>query len=124
MKYIDLSSNVRVQDIFNNAKNVEAVENSLHNIISTYKGTIPGNPEFGCKLDKFLFSLINPLVLKLIEEDVIYAVTRWERRVNIIECKAIEDLDYNRLVVKLKYSIKADVENRVYDFVYKAKLEK
>ncbi|HIP66935.1 MAG TPA: hypothetical protein EYH09_02315 [Candidatus Nanopusillus sp.] len=120
MKYIDLPNDLKKSEDLNDySNNVEAVENSLRNIISTQKGSIPGHPEFGCKTNNFIFRLMNPLVLVLLEEEIRYALTRWETRITIKSIKAYEDLDYNRLVLHLSYTIKADVKGRVYDFIYK-----
>lgn len=116
MNYIDMSSKLGDEPV----KNDTAVENSLQNILSTSIGSVPGHPEFGCGIDKYLFELIDPLVSQMIEEEIRYAINRWEPRVEIRKVIVIEDTDYNRIVIKITYSIKRDVENMEREFIFKS----
>jgi len=103
-----------------NSSGYEAINFSLQNVLATPIGSVPGHPEFGCGIDKYLFEMIDPLVTQLIEEDIRYAVGRWEPRVEIINVEVIEDPDYNRILIKLTYTIKKDVENMEREFIYKS----
>jgi len=117
MNYTDLAGKIGAAPV----KNEEAVENSLHNILSTPIGSVPGHPEFGCGIDKYLFELIDPLVSQMIEEEIRYAIKRWEPRVKIRKVIVIEDPDYNRLIIKIAYSIIKDKENAEREFVFNAR---
>ncbi|MEA3485932.1 MAG: GPW/gp25 family protein [Candidatus Aerophobetes bacterium] len=114
MNYVDMASKLGEY-----AKNDIAVENSIQNILSTSIGSVPGHPEFGCGIDKYLFELIDPLISQMIEEEIRYAIDRWEPRVEILKVIVIEDTDYNRIVIKISYIIKRDVENIEREFIYK-----
>ena len=114
MKYIDMSNKLTTELSINES----AISNSLKNILGTSKGSMPGHPEFGSGISNYLFELLDPLVSQLIEEEVIYAINRWEPRVIINNIDIIEDTDYNRILIKLKYRIKLDVENTEMDFIY------
>jgi phage baseplate assembly protein W len=117
MNYTDLASKIGSEPV----KNEDAVENSLHNILNTPIGSVPGHPEFGCGMDKFLFELIDPLIAQNIEEEIRYAIKRWEPRVSVRKVVVIEDPDYNRLVIKIAYSILRDSENPEREFIFNAK---
>jgi len=116
MKNTDIPS--RLNDI--NSNGYDAINLSLQNVLATPIGSVPGHPEFGCGIDKYLFEMIDPLVTQLIEEDIRYAVNRWEPRVKIISVEVIEDPDYNRILIKLTYTIKKDIENIEREFIYKS----
>jgi len=91
-------------------KNDAAIYNSLNNIISTPKGSMPGHPEFGCGIDKYIFELMDPMIEQSIKSEIAYAIDRWEPRIKIIEINVIDDTDYNRILIKLKYNIKTFVK--------------
>ena len=115
MNYIDMSDKLHTDP----SKNEGSVSSSLRNILSTNKGSMPGHPEFGSGISKYLFELLDPLTSQLIKEEVIYAINRWEPRVIINNIDVIEDTDYNRLLIKLKYTIKSDAENMERNFIYR-----
>lgn len=117
MNYIDLNNDLNKTP--SETKNETAVMNSLNNIISTKKGSVPGHPEFGSDLDKYLFELINPLTVELIREEIKYAIDRWEPRVTVLNIDVIEDADYNRLLIKVYFVIKSDVNNTELTYIYK-----
>jgi phage baseplate assembly protein W len=118
MNYIDLNSDLSIEP--SKTKNETAVMNSLNNIISTRKGSVPGHPEFGSDLGKYLFELMNPLTIELIKEEIKYSIDRWEPRVTIKNIEIIDDLDYNRILIKVYFTIKSDVNNTELTYIYKA----
>ena len=100
----------------------EAVNNSLQNVIGTAKGTVPGHPEFGCGVDKYIFELIDPFIEEMIKAEIEYAVERWERRCIIQEVKVVSDTDYNRLLIRIIYKIKTDLQSNQHEYIYKQDL--
>jgi len=104
------------------AKGEYAVANSLNNIISTSRGTVPGHPDFGCSIDQFIFETINPLTVASIEAEIRYALGKWEPRIIVMDVDITEDGDYNRIVIKIKYRIKTEVDSLEYEYIYKQEL--
>ena len=96
----------------------ESISNSLRNIFVTQPGTIPGHPEFGTNLGSYLFEQIDPLITKMIEAEIKYAVDRWEPRVKITDIEVKEDADYNRLTIKMKYYIDRDPYNAEHEYIF------
>lgn len=117
MNYNDLPAKFSINMV--PVRNADAVLNSLTNIIATPIGSVPGHPEFGCGMDKYLFELIDPLIAQLIEEEIRYAVLRWEPRVKIIKIDVTDDPDYNRILINIYFSIKSDPENLERKYIYK-----
>jgi len=96
----------------------DALQNAIHNIFVTQPGSVPGHPAFGCKLGNFLFDQIDPLVESMIKAEIIYSIKRWEPRVRIINIDVIEDSDYNRLSIKMKYVIVRDPYNVEREYIF------
>jgi phage baseplate assembly protein W len=120
MNYVDLTSKLvkNTEEENTTVKNEEAVKNSIMNILSTRPGSVPGHPEFGCNLGKFLFELINPLSVHLIDEEIRYSLQRWEKRINVKEIKVNDDPDYNRITIRIIFTIKQDVDNNDLEYIY------
>lgn len=121
MNFVDMPDNIgpegnQAQD----EKGEKAISQSISNILSTSPGSMPGHPAFGCGMDKYLFELIDPLMAKMIEEEIRYALSTWEPRVTVHKVQVIEDEDYNRLVIKISYTIIRDPENAEREFIYKS----
>jgi len=115
MQYVDINSNLN-QD---NVSGETAIKNSVINILSTHIGSVPGHPEFGSNISKYLFQPLDPLTTEMIKAEVRYAIERWEIRVGIKDIIVKEDIDYNRLDIEIKYYLKNDrtTENSlIYSF--------
>jgi len=119
MNYIDIPNKLKGSEP---VKNDKAITNALKNIISTPKGTVPGHPEFGCGMDQYIFETIDPMVKESIKAEILYAVGRWEPRVKITEIEVIDDPDYNRILIKMKYNILSDVKSNEYEYIFKQDL--
>jgi len=105
--YIDVSSRIESKGaLVPNNTNYSAVDNAIRNIVMTERGTVPGEPDFGCNLRRFLFETINPLILTLIEEEIREQLKKYEKRIQIEQIVATEDSDYNRVSIKIDYNIK------------------
>jgi len=120
MNYTDISSDLNSNK---RAINESAIFNALNNIISTPKGSVPGHPEFGCGMDRYIFELMDPMVKEAIKGEIMYAINRWEERIKVTEIEINDDPDYNRIVIKIKYTIMNDVKSNEYDYIYKQELE-
>jgi len=119
MNYRDMPSTLN-SDV--PATKEEAIFNSLNNIISTPKGSVPGHPEFGCGIDKYIFELIDPMIKEAIKGEIMYAINRWEERIKVTEIEVVDDPDYNRVLIKIKYVIMNDIKGNEYDYIYKQEL--
>lgn len=93
---------------FNNLSNVDtdlqAIKNSIKNILLTPKGSLPGKPEFGSDLYKVLFSQMDHLTESMAKRFVKEALRKYEDRITIIgiEIKKVEE--FNKLVIDLLFS--------------------
>ena len=120
MNYTDLSNKLTVAgEESTSVTGQEAVMNSLNNIILTPVGSMPGHPEFGSGIGKYLFQQLDPLVEQLIEQEIRYSIKRWEPRVVLTEVIVTGDPDYNRIVIKVIFTIISDPQNEAREFIFK-----
>ena len=81
---------------------IDAIYQSITNILSTRKNTRLFLPEFGSELENLLFEPMDRVTVARLYDFVIVAIERWEPRVN---------LDYSRS------SITPNYDQHVYDVV-------
>ena len=120
MNYIDMPSKLynKKSGIAKPVKGTEAVKNSIHNIIATPIGSIPGHPEFGSRVNKYIFELIDPAIKEMIKAEISYSLKRWEPRVDIISIEVNDDPDYNRVTIKMIYNIITDLQSNEHEYIY------
>jgi len=87
------------------AKDVEAINNSIRNILNTPKGTIPGNPSFGSELESVLFEVIDDITFSLIKSIIIDELEKWEERITIKDVVFNSLIDDGQIIVNIIYII-------------------
>ena len=95
------------------------VEESIRIILSTAKGERRMRPQFGCDIHKIVFAPNNATSWGLAAHYVEEALGWWEPRIEVLEIDPHPDpLDHSRLLIHIKYRIKAtnDERNLVYPF--------
>jgi uncharacterized protein len=91
-------------------KDVEAVKQSVLNILQTNRGEKPFVPSFGANLRSYLFETIDSVTISLIEEEIILALRNYEPRVRVISVD-VEDLsEKNAISITLDFEIISPVQ--------------
>lgn len=86
---------------------VEAVKQSVLNILLTNRGERPFAPDFGGDLRSFLFENFDTVTTAAIRAKIITTLRNYEPRVEVLDLE-VEDLSYrNALQVRLEIRIKA-----------------
>lgn len=86
-------------------RDVEAVKQSVRNILLTRRGEKFFDPDFGGSLTEFLFELFDPIVEAEMEERIINTLRNYEPRVKVLNVD-ITDLSHrNALNLKLEVQI-------------------
>ena len=102
---------VAVEDIDNN---IEAINNSIRNILTTQKGSLEGMPEFGSRLNELVFSQIDHITVDLLKNLIQEALRQWEDRIIISDIVISSVPEYNRLIASISYRLKDDILNVGY----------
>lgn len=100
---------------------ISSYEADIKEAILIILGTRPGErimqPDFGCGIHEYVFSTMDTLSLRLIENSVIEALTRWEPRIDLVEVKAITDpASEGKLLINIDY--RARTTNTSFNLVY------
>jgi phage baseplate assembly protein W len=97
----------------------EDVRQAMAIILGTAPGERPMRPEFGCRLQEFVFDGVDAYTLGRLREAVLDALERWEPRVEVLDIKIdLSELDTGRLLLDIDYTLRTsnDVRNLVYPF--------
>ncbi|ALY07049.1 putative baseplate wedge subunit [Vibrio phage vB_VmeM-32] len=86
-------------------KNVDAIQQSMINIITTRKGERAFEPTYGCEIDSSLFELMNHTSALVVERSIQEAINKHEPRVNITRVQVEPAYDINLFFVSIFYSI-------------------
>jgi phage baseplate assembly protein W len=117
MFYTDINKKIEVSDFY--VLNDTSIQNAIDNILGTEVGSVPGHPEFGSRLTKFLFELMDQTTIEAVKNEIEYSLSRWEPRIKVNLVHVFEDLDYNRITITIKYTILSDVNNTEYSYIFK-----
>ena len=99
-------------------KNANAITRSVRNIIFTYPGEKPFDPEFGSQVSRMLFESIDPLNAIKIKREIRYSIERYEPRVLLTKVQVVTDYDGNAYDVQIVYNIIGiDVPSQQLEFV-------
>ena len=99
-------------------KNANAIQRSLKNIIFTFPGEKPFDPEFGSQVSRMLFEIITPLTANRIKREIEYSIDRYEPRVSLNDVKVVPNYDNNEFNVLIAYDIVGiNVPSQQLDFV-------
>ncbi|MCT4585841.1 MAG: GPW/gp25 family protein [Peptostreptococcaceae bacterium] len=93
------------------------IKESIRIILGTKKGERVMRPDFGSKLNEFIFESVDATTLFLIEEEVKSAITNWEPRVEDVSVKAsLQDHSDGRVDIKIEYRVR--MTNNLFNLVY------
>lgn len=83
---------------------LEAIKNSIKNIILTPIGSRPFFPDFGTRVTNLLFELADPQTERILEDEIITGIMRWERRVTNVRAIVNDYSERNTYVVTIYFT--------------------
>lgn len=119
--YSDINMELEKQTDGDITKNIDldAVKNSLSNIINTSKGSRRMLPEFGSDVQKLLFEPLDEITARRIGENILNSVGMWEDRIEILGLHVHVNEDNNRYDCHLSFTLRgAQIEESI-DFILK-----
>ena len=84
---------------------VEAVKQSIKNLILTDKMERPFQPTIGCDVRKALFENFTPQTVMMVKSYIAETIEQYEPRCNLINIETSPDDDNNALNVRVLFSI-------------------
>ena len=112
---------VRVNDTGGIAlvSNEREIEEALRLILGTAPGERPMRPDFGCRINNYLFSVSDATTAGMIAADVKASLVRWEPRIDVLDVTVGFDEHEPALVyIDVRYRIRStnDARNLVFPF--------
>lgn len=106
-KYINPDGSMDLE--VNIATQVNAINNSIKNILLTPKGSVPGKPYFGSDLHKIAFEQMDFITERLAERYTSEALSRFEDRIKVLDI-IVENIEaYNRVVITVNFAFRDEV---------------
>jgi len=96
---------------------IDAIFNSLSNIILTVQGERRMLPTFACNIKRLLFEPIDEITARLIAEGIVEAIAIWETRIKITSFDIEPLYDENAYRCRLNYMIVTGSEIESIDFI-------
>lgn len=103
-QYRDLSLSFRVHPEFGDispVKDIDAIKNSIRNILKTTRGEKPFDPKFGCGLKNYLFDPADGITKASIREEIMYSIGVQEPRVNVTNVEIEDYPDKNAYAITI-----------------------
>jgi len=97
----------------------DEIEEAMRVILATAPGERPMRPEFGCRINEYVFAPMNATTAGQVANEVRNALLRWEPRVNIVDVDVRPHPDDRSiLLISVQYTIKHsnDPRNLVFPF--------
>jgi phage baseplate assembly protein W len=95
------------------------VRESISIILRTQPGERVLQPDFGCELGRYLFEPNNTSTLRLIQEEVKRAITRWEPRVNLSNIQVtINPVDQRAVDIAIYYTLIAMQKQEQFNLTF------
>lgn len=99
------------------ASDNQSVRDVIWNILLTRPGERLMRPEFGAGLRQFIHHPNNETTRRLIADVAIKAITRWERRIDLLALNIVsEPAQLNQIVLHIHYRLKANGQQTSLDF--------
>lgn len=100
------------------SKAQEDIRQSLTILLSTAPGERIMHPDFGCKINRFMFAELTQTTLTEMEFEIRQAILLFESRIDLLTINLIPDPMQGRLMIELEYLIVTTNtrDNMVYPF--------
>lgn len=108
MRYKDLKSKQITKDNQTD-HDVEAIKNSIKNILMTRLGSLPGKPNFGSRLHLLVFEQLDHVTNQLAKRYAMESLARHEDRIKVLDVIASKDEAFNRLIINIVFSYRDDL---------------
>ncbi|MBQ4766340.1 hypothetical protein F9U42_04230 [Pectobacterium versatile] len=87
------------------SSDIQDIEQSLTILLSTTPGERPMAPDFGCRINQFVFEELTQTVLTQLESEIRYAILFFESRINVEDVHFLPEPISGKLLVQIDYSV-------------------
>lgn len=104
-----------ISTIENYVTDLDALKNSIRNILLTKKGSLPGKPTFGSDLYRIIFKPLDHLTISIAKNYIEEALTKFEDRIVVEEIQMKKVEEFNKLIIDIYFSYTDDSLNEIQD---------
>jgi phage baseplate assembly protein W len=110
----------KIKSDLNVSYDVQAIKNSVLNILTTKKGEKILSPEFGLRIEDYLFEPVSDTIASVISNEILQALSVTEPRVQVVFVQVIPFPEQNQYTINLalriptlktSFSISGSMEN-------------
>ncbi|MGI8472447.1 GPW/gp25 family protein [Pectobacterium brasiliense] len=87
------------------SSDIQDIEQSLTILLSTTPGERPMAPDFGCRINQFVFEELTQTVLTQLESEIRYAILFFESRINVEDIHFLPEPLSGKLLIQIDYSV-------------------
>ena len=103
--YVDILQNFTKDKNMVNTTDVQAINNSINNLLFIKQGERVGIPQFGVGLERYLFEDVSDFLASIIEELIFDVLRFYETRIDQLSVKCTPDPDNNLYTIKISYTV-------------------
>lgn len=106
-------------------KDLKSVQQSIRLLLTTAKGELFGDPNFGCNLYSYLFDYDGEVLYQMIKDDIVNTLTEQETRVlvSVSDITISSNESKKTLNINIKYSIRYTDYRDEYDLIISKRKE-
>lgn len=87
------------------SSDIQDIEQSLTILLSTTPGERPMAPDFGCRINQFVFEELTQTALTQLESEIRYAILFFESRINVEDVHFSPQPMAGKLLIQIDYSV-------------------
>ncbi len=106
--YSDLNASLTIHPVVKDLmplKDIDAVKNSVKNLLMTNQFDKPFHPEIGSNVTQYLFEPIDQITAVSISAEIKRVLEIFEKRVNLTRIQVIPNIDANRYEVTIGFNV-------------------
>ena len=96
---------------------IEAIKNSIANILTTNPGSRRMLPEFAVNINRLLFEPLDEITARMIGETLLDSIQTWDDRVNVESLAIIPDYENNQYSCRLDFRVVTSRNIQTIDFI-------
>lgn len=108
-------------------ENIISINRCLALLLTSAKGELLGQPDFGSRLYELLFDQYSNTYEEVVKQDIVDAITKYETRITIntsdITITQNEDSIRNSYSIKIHYVVTNSLQQNEFNFVVEERVE-
>ena len=98
-------------------KNDNAIKQSIRNLILTFHGEKPFQPNKGSAVQGLLFEQLDTFTADVVKEEIINTINQYEPRVDLQKCSVTPIYEGNKLNITIEYRVVGLPQKETISFV-------